>query len=147
MQTFLPYEDFVQSARVLDPPRLGKQRVETLQILRALVLPSYGWQTHPVVDMWRGYVPALTRYGLDMVAVWTDLGHSDTTAPQMLEFAPEVGTMTQADLRDRGLVPSWLGDEAVHRSHRSALVRKDPAFYRPLFGDIPDDLPYVWPTA
>jgi hypothetical protein len=36
----------------------------------------------------------------------------------------------------------------VHRSHRSSLLRKDPAFYRPLFGDdLPDDLPYVWPLS
>ncbi|MDQ1681515.1 MAG: hypothetical protein QOH99_56, partial [Frankiaceae bacterium] len=35
MQTFLPYADFGASARVLDDRRLGKQRVETLQILRA----------------------------------------------------------------------------------------------------------------
>ncbi len=38
MQTFLPYPDFARSAAVLDPARLGKQRVETLQILRALEL-------------------------------------------------------------------------------------------------------------
>ncbi|HMC68015.1 MAG TPA: pyrimidine dimer DNA glycosylase/endonuclease V, partial [Mycobacteriales bacterium] len=37
MQTFLPYSRFDASAAVLDDLRLGKQRVETLQILRALV--------------------------------------------------------------------------------------------------------------
>ena len=24
-------------------------------------------------------------------------------------------------------------------------MQKEPEFYRPLFGDVPDDLPYVWP--
>lgn len=24
-------------------------------------------------------------------------------------------------------------------------MRKDPRHYRPLFGDVPDDLPYLWP--
>ena len=33
MQTFLPFPDFQQSAAVLDRVRLGKQRVEALQIL------------------------------------------------------------------------------------------------------------------
>jgi Pyrimidine dimer DNA glycosylase len=42
MQTFLPYPDFVACARVLDSRRLGKQRVEALQILRALLVPDYG---------------------------------------------------------------------------------------------------------
>ncbi len=44
-------------------------------------------------------------------------------------------------------LPPWLGREDVHRSHRSALLRKDPGHYRPLFGDEPDDLPYVWPRS
>src|SRR3954469_7896888 len=53
MQTFLPVADFEESARLLDSPRLGKQRVETLQVLRALELPDYGWANHPVATMWR----------------------------------------------------------------------------------------------
>jgi hypothetical protein len=46
-----------------------------------------------------------------------------------------------------GELPPWLGDEALHLSHRSALFRKDPDFYRPLFGEVPADLPYVWPPS
>ena len=52
---------------------------------------------------------------------------------------------TQADLGDAGELPPWLGDPDFHRSHRSALVRKDPGYYRPVFPEVPDDLPYVWP--
>ena len=70
MQTFLPYAGFADSAAVLDVPRLGKQRVETLQILRALQFPDYGWRNHPAVLMWRGRVPALVSYGLSCVAAW-----------------------------------------------------------------------------
>jgi hypothetical protein len=42
VQTFLPLTaDFVETARPLDTRRLGKQRVETLQIVRiALVFTS-----------------------------------------------------------------------------------------------------------
>ena len=36
MQTFLPYASFEESAKVLDRQRLGKQRVECLQIFNAL---------------------------------------------------------------------------------------------------------------
>lgn len=36
MQTFLPYPDFEQSAKCLDMRRLGKQRVEVLQLLTAM---------------------------------------------------------------------------------------------------------------
>ncbi|MCW2903762.1 MAG: hypothetical protein JWO67_6027 [Streptosporangiaceae bacterium] len=49
MQTFLPYADFTATAQVLDPRRLGKQRVETLQVLRGLTVTGYGWRHHPAV--------------------------------------------------------------------------------------------------
>ena len=53
VQTFLPVPDLRASARALDSKRLGKQRIETLQIMRALTVPGYGWQHHPAVRMWR----------------------------------------------------------------------------------------------
>lgn len=135
---------------VLDAPRLGKQRVETLQILRALTLPEYGWRNHPAVVMWRGRTDALVRYGLDSVAEWQRRGFPDTTAPQIAEFAPDVADLTQADLAAAGRLPGWLGRPDLHRSHRGKLVAKDPAHYRPVFGDVSepaDDLDYVWPGA
>jgi len=149
VQTFVPVADFEESARLLDSPRLGKQRVETLQILRALELPDYGWATHPAVLMWRGRTPALVAYGLAMAGVWQERGFADTTAAQIGEFAPEVVHRSQDELGDAGLLPTWLGNEELHRSHRSNLIAKDPAFYRGRFADRfgpePDDLPYVWP--
>jgi hypothetical protein len=149
MQTFLPVADFAESARLLDSPRLGKQRVETLQILRAIELPDYGWATHPAVRMWRGRTPALVSYGLAMARIWRERGFADTTESQIGEFAPDVVGVPQEELAGAGLLPSWLGDEDLHRSHRSNLIAKDPGFYRhrftERFGPEPDDLPYVWP--
>jgi hypothetical protein len=142
VQTFLPYPSFAASAAALDPVRLGKQRVETLQLLRANTVPDYGWRHHPAAKMWAGRLPALVAYGLAMTDAWIALGRADTVRAQLLAFAPEVEGKAQAQLE----LPWWLGDPAFHLSHRSNLVRKDPAFYRPLFGDIPDDLPYIWPS-
>ncbi|WP_372665580.1 MSMEG_6728 family protein [Amycolatopsis kentuckyensis] len=151
MQTFLPCADFTASARTLDRRRLGKQRVETLQVLRALVIPGYGWRNHPAAKMWTGYEEALTRYGLEVCAVWCELGAADTCAVKLTdEFTGAIGSpviRTQAELTAAGEVPPWLGDEAVHRSHRSALVRKERDHYAPRFPDVPDDLPYVWPAS
>jgi hypothetical protein len=151
MQTFLPYPDFAASARALDRRRLGKQRVEALQVLRALVVPGYGWRHHPAAKMWTGYEEALTRYGLDICAVWCGLGGADTCAVKLSdEYAQAVTgetVRTQAELAAAGEVPPWLGDDAVHRSHRSALVRKDPDHYAAQFPGVPADLPYVWPPS
>jgi hypothetical protein len=151
MQTFLPYPDFVESAKVLDNRRLGKQRVEAIQVLRALTVPGYGWRHHPAAAMWAGYEEALVRYGLDVCAVWCDGGHSDTCAVTLVaDLASTTGITTprtQAQLGRSGELPPWLGEPELHRSHQSALLRKDPAHYGPIFVGIPDDLPYVWPAS
>ena len=157
VQTFLPYPDFVESAQVLDQARLGKQRVEALQVLRAVTLPGYGWQSHPAVVMWRGHRTALAAYALAVTDELIAQGHADTVRAQVLEFAPELGedghgagvaaVASSTAARVAADLPSWLGDPAVHRSHRSKLVQKEPEWYRGRFQDVPDDLDYVWPSA
>ncbi|KQX61268.1 MSMEG_6728 family protein [Streptomyces sp. Root1310] len=149
MQTFLPYADFTASAAALDPRRLGKQRVEALQVLRGLTVAGYGWRHHPAVRMWTGYEEALVRYGLEVCGLWTASGRADTCATSLVAgFGREpAGIRSQRRLAEAGELPPWLGDPAFHRSHRSALVRKDPEFYAPQFPGVPDDLPYVWPAS
>ncbi|MGW4563172.1 MSMEG_6728 family protein [Streptomyces sp. NPDC004561] len=151
MQTFLPHPDFRRSALVLDRRRLGKQRVEALQVLRGLTVPGYGWRRHPAVRMWAGYEEALVRYGLDVCRVWRELGHQDTCAASLVAgftaWRPGAHVRGQPDLAAAGELPPWLGDEAFHRSHQSALVRKDPDAYADAFPGVPADLPYVWPAS
>ena len=151
MQTFLPDPDFRRSALLLDRRRLGKQRVEALQVLRGLTVPGYGWRNHPAVRMWTGYEEALVRYGLEVCRVWCEQGHQDSCAASLLAGLPALrpGTKVrdQRQLTADGELPPWLGDEAFHESHRSALVRKDPQTYADLFPGTPDDLPYVWPAS
>ena len=149
MQTFLPFPDFERSARALDAKRLGKQRVEVIQVVRALTRSGYGWGKHPAVLMWKGHEEALGRYGLTCCAVWTELGFGDTCADTITADLREAGVTeirSEAELRAADVLPTWLGDDAFHRGHQSSLVRKDPDHYRPLFPDTPDDLPYVWPV-
>ncbi|MEX5635806.1 MSMEG_6728 family protein [Parafrankia sp. FMc2] len=148
MQTFLPYADFAASAAVLDPRRLGKQRVEALQVLRALTYEGYGWQRHPAVRMWVGYPQAVAAYGLAICAEWTAPGRADTCAATIGADLSRAALppRSQQALARLGLLPDWLGEERLHRSHRAALVRKDPDFYGPLFGDVDPTLPYYWPV-
>ena len=149
MQTFLPYADFERSARSLDLKRLGKQRVECIQVLRGLTRSDYGWRHHPAVLMWKGHEEALGRYGFTMCQVWTERGFADTCASTIGADLREAGVhtvRTQPELAAVGALPSWLGAPEFHRSHQSALVRKDPEHYRPLFPDVPDDLEYWWPV-
>ena len=68
------------------------------------------------------------------------------TCPPPSSKANGSAPRSQEELADAGALPPWLGDPALHRSHQSSLVRKDPAHYRRFFPDVPDDLPYVWPV-
>jgi hypothetical protein len=147
VQTFLPHADFRDAAAVLDQQRLGKQRVETIQVLRALTVPGYGWRHHPAAAMWAGYEEALVRYGLEICAVWCATGRQDTCQATLRHDLGMALVRTQRELAGAGDLPPWLGDTAFHLSHRSALVRKNPAHYRQYFPDVPDDLPYVWPGS
>ncbi|MET9494780.1 MSMEG_6728 family protein [Streptomyces sp. NPDC006552] len=151
MQTFLPYPGFTRSAMVLDRARLGKQRVEALQVLRGLTVPGYGWRNHPAVRMWTGYEEALVRYGLDVCAAWVAEGRADTCATTLVtDFAthrPGAQVRNQEQLAEAGELPPWLGEPAFHRSHQSALLRKAPELYADAFPDVPDDLPYYWPAS
>jgi len=131
MQTFLPYADFEQSASTLDSRRLGKQRVEAYQILRALTIPGYGWRHHPAVQMWRGYEDALRQYMNACIREWVRRGYRNTMA-----LAP-----VPAEVR----LPPWLGDERLHAGYRSNLLRKDPDYYAQFGWIEAPDLPYYWP--
>lgn len=141
MQTFLPFPDYDKSARVLDDRRLGKQRVECLQILKALTIPSYGWQNHPAVKMWRGWEIQLRCYAGCILDEWIiERGCSDTVEEQILDISKNFPAITSFKI-----YPDWLTEEFC-RAHQSNLVRKDPEFYGPKFPDVPLDLPYIWPV-
>lgn len=146
MQTFLPEPGYSQSARALDNRRLGKQRVECKQILRALGVPvgdgvaGKGWRNHPAVRMWRGHEYSLCCYAIAVCEEWRSRGYQDSLLPQF-EAAAE-----RLYRSDRTARPAFVGDQQFHASHRSNLLRKDAAHYSRLGWSESDDLPYVWPA-
>jgi hypothetical protein len=149
MQTFTPYTDFEQALRTLDLRRLGKQRVEVIQIVRALTVPGYAWSSHPAVLMWKGYEEALGRYGLTVCDLWTERGFGDSCAATITADLRAYGVAkirSAAELRAADALPPWLFDEGLQLNHRSSLLRKDPEHYGPRFpADTPRDLDYIWP--
>jgi len=147
MQTFLPYPNFRRSVQALDNKRLGKQRVESFQLMCALGfgpalneriirtgksdLPR-GWANHPAAIMWDGYEYALAEYYNESIDEWVRRGFNNTLNKIFL-------------LADYDY-PEWFGDPKFHRSHKSNLLRKDPQYYGQFHWDVPHDLEYVWPT-
>lgn len=142
MQTFLAYPDFIKSAQCLDDKRLGKQRVECLQILKALTIPDYGWKNHPVVKMWKGYEWTLAQYGIEICKEWIKRGFKDTTLSKICEIQTSCSPLH--NVKFEIYVPDWFGNESFHLSHQSNLLRKDYAHYSKYFPNVSDGLPYQW---
>lgn len=140
MQTFLPYEDFALSAMVLDDRRLGKQRVETMQIMQAL-MTGVGWVSHPATLMWRRYEWALLQYQEAICYEWThQRGHKDTCLEKTRWLYNHHKTWVDAKI-----FPYWLGDLYFHVSHQSNLMRKEPDHYKRFFPSVSNKYEYVWP--
>jgi hypothetical protein len=133
MQTFLPYKDFKKSFKCLDYRRLGKQRVESYQILNVLLerTSTKGWRNHPATKMWRGYENALKLYMNLCIDEWVARGY--------------VNNMKREVILNEVEYPPWLGNNKFHASHKSNLVRKFPEHYRKYFPNVSLDLPYAWP--
>ena len=137
MQIFLPYSDFRESLKALDNKRLGKQRVETYQIISAITqrpkldgTPYKGWLNHPCTVMWRNYVPALKLYLNYPIDEWVARGFKNTM--NMESFEEDI------------VYPHWFGSKEFHSSHRANLLKKEPDFYTQYgWSEDPSD-PYVW---
>lgn len=154
MQTFIPEaRSFAASVAVLDRARLGKQRVETLQIMSCLTglnphtleprKPS-GWVNHPATRMWRASLGALYEYQVATCQEWTEVrGYLDTC------LAKTEAVLREHERREgvsRSAEPAWWGDPRVHDSHRANLVRKDPERYLQLWPTVVPVDGYFWPA-
>ena len=142
MQTFLPYESFKKSASILDWRRLGKQRVEGMQIINAIEgkkrkdgKPYKGWLNHPATVMWRPYVNALKYYTDVIIEEWIRRGYNNNMELYGAYELVEDGVLTY---------PHWLGNEQFHSSHRANLLRKDYEYYSKFGWTEESNNPYVW---
>ncbi|MDO8640877.1 MAG: pyrimidine dimer DNA glycosylase/endonuclease V [Nitrosarchaeum sp.] len=144
MQTFFPYDNYQQSIECLDKRRLGKQRVEARQILQTInKIKTHqlvkGWRNHPTIDMWFDYEDYLKQYYNHTLLVWARYGY------QNIKLQPII-------VSENVEQPWWLGQEMLHNSHRSNLLRKaieDPkltSWYAQFAWDVLPSKGYIWPT-
>ena len=129
IQTFLPYLSFRASAKCLDRQRLGKQRVEAMQIYKTLKNGG-GWQHHPAVKMWAGYEYSLAAYFNIVCEEWMSRGYINN-----------MPLFTDAKFEN----PKWLNPQFC-KAHRSNLLRKNLEWYSQFNWQVPFDLPYIWPV-
>ena len=142
MQVFIPEVDFYDIANCLDKKRLFKQVVEARQILATngvkvprksggYLKPTY--IHHPIHPMWADYTDALAIYHDILLEKCLELGFNTTMSC--------VATTDSADM------PPFIGWDPIHQSHRSNLLRKDPAYYGRFGWDVPTDIDYIWDVS
>jgi len=144
MQTFLPFASFADSVGVLDRQRLGKQRIETMQIMRTLTGYYDGrWLDNiPLSRAWRGHEDELMRYQEETIDEWTRRGYQDTCLDKTRSTYDRWRSEGHEPI---GVEPLWIGDEKMHEGYRALLIRKAPHLYRELFADTDANAPFFWP--
>jgi hypothetical protein len=145
MQTFITSINIKETAKHLDQQRLGKQRVEAIQILNTLLgySPKSSWKNHPAVKMWKGYEPFLVKVYLRIIMdEWVERGYKNEKCEEHYKKFMEHPTIKDAT---KIVKPKWLNSSFCF-THRSNLIRKKPEYYRPLWPATPDNLEYIWPV-
>lgn len=139
MQTFVTDINPIKSAENLDNKRLGKQRVEALQIADCLLVKESRWKNHPAVKMWKGHESFLVNiYIICIMSEWEKRGFNNLKCNQWWQ---ELHSITKDWVI---IIPRWWNKDFVE-SHRSNLIRKDKDFYKKKFIDTVEGLEYIWP--
>ncbi len=119
----MPFADFKQTMQCLDYKRLGKQRQESLQILKALLNLVPHYKSQPQAKAWKGYEKALCLYGIESCIEWKQRGYVDNTKVifDIIDYQY---------LRDKPIVmPKWIGNERYHANQKGRLLFKNPHWY------------------
>lgn len=136
MQTFLPFPNYIRSIQSLDDKRLGKQRIESMQIINILEgkSTSVAWRSHPAVLMWSGYTNSLKYYCNCCIDEWIRRGFKNTMLKYNVDYQNED--------------PWWIGNENFHRAMRARLIAKNEEYYLKKFPNDKgfNDGKYFWPV-
>ena len=138
VNTFLPFNNFQNCALVLDNKRLGKQRVEAMQIINILEgkAKGNGWKNHVVTKMWNGYLPALKHYCNIIIEEWIRRGFKNTMRLYIID--------------EPIIIPWFATNKTINMAYRANLLRKDYEYYKNKFSELPPvytlKYTYIWPS-
>ena len=144
MQTFITDFNMAQNAKNLDNKRLGKQRIEALQILDCLLAKKSRWKSHPAVKMWKGYEEYLLySYLTWVIDQWLRRGFKNNKCQDWYLKLQKICKYPGVENIKK---PKWLTKEFIE-SHRSNLIRKNSEYYKSLFPNTKEGLSYIWPIS
>lgn len=100
-------------------------------------------KSNPVPYMWKGYLEAAIIAGMMSCMEWSFTRRYDDKV--FWKFSRLADKMT-AEKRFTYAAPPWFRDKDVIRSHRSALMAKEPEAYGETWVGAPKRMPILWPV-
>ena len=117
MQVFLPYKDYVKSAKVIDNKRLWKQILEADGIIRIITGERTGYANHPVTKLWYDYPKQLKQYRDILIEEW---------------FSRRLTTPPKIHKPKKVTYPPFVTPKFC-RSHKDILLNKNKEHYSKYF--------------
>lgn len=138
------------SAQDLELPELCVAQEASQSLFNELLFdepyPGHAAAPVPLVRMWQGYEIALAGYSVACLATMVSFGVLGYS--RALVMAQAVAQLRRSSEDGEPMVmPPWLSDADVLRSHRSNLVRRFPERYSGKWPRTLQLMPYVWPTV
>lgn len=161
---FIIKPNLLETAKLLDNKRLGKQRVEAKQIIDILEeldltgnITKKGWSNHPALKSWIGYTNHLKVYFNIMVREWISRGFKNTMIMYNIDetqyhiidciFDGKTSYYDNSQFNEFSF-PFWISFPPFYMSHQASLCRKNPKHYKSLLCE--ELYPflnhgYIWP--
>ena len=147
---FIIVPDLQRTAELLDRSRLGKQRLEALQIINCLTeydstgTITRGWKNHPATKSWIGFTNHLKVYFNVITREWIKRGYLNTMPLYEIDETPY--HIVQCGFNGTSIIfdpnqfnsysfPFWVSFYPFYMSNQASLCRKDPKHYSFLLRD------------
>ena len=163
VNTFIIVPDIVKTAQLLDTKRLGKQRIEALEIINCLEeFDKTGkitskWGNHPVVKCWMGFTNHLKVYYNIILREWINRGYNNNMEFYQIENE-NLYHIVPCNFHNNSIVfcgtynyysfPFWVAFYPFYMSHQASLCRKYPKYYSSLLREELNyflEIGYFWP--
>ena len=134
MQVFHPYKSALKSIQCLDNSRMGKQRLECIQILLANNNIDTEWEVpksvppHKNVVLWKNYSGYLFYYLGILLNEWEDRGMKNFVCRGMYEKLRNIYGLQENTKRPRFI------DNKFIQTQRLSLLNKKMEHYYKFFG-------------
>jgi hypothetical protein len=143
----MPNMSLFDSVAALELDQLSVAFVEGESLFNEMIFgepnEEVGKAPLPLLRMWIGYEAALAAY--TVAAAATLVRYGVTVASRSLALSQTVAELRRDDDPMPLVMPPWLTDTDVLRSHRSNLMRRWPDAYA--WKGTPTNLPYLWPIV